>query len=162
MRFFVKLIIACALCGVLAGGYETSAQTRRKPRPVAGKPKKKKPKKMTTVTIKQWGGPGVSLNLEAQADQPNTFAIEFDCAHGALTGPVKVDAAGRFNVAGTFTPERGGPVRSDDPDRTQPARYTGQVTGDTMTLRVTLTDGKEALGPFKLKANAWGRIVKCL
>jgi len=39
--------------------------------------------------------------------------VEFDCAHGQMTQRTTLDRHGDFDVAGTFTPEHGGPVRRD-------------------------------------------------
>ncbi len=113
---------------------------------------------MKKLTVTQWGGQGVGLS-EADAGEMN---VEFDCAHGVIKQPITLDANGHFAVSGTFTTERPGPIRMDDPDTTQPARYSGQVEGPIMTLTVELSNGKESLGPYTLKANVYPRLVKCL
>lgn len=92
-----------------------------------------------------WGGANLLMEVtDAGA------ALTYPCAHGTIDQRIELDGQGRFEVLGTHTRERGGPVRSDEtPDR-HPARYTGRVDGKIMTLVVTLTDTKETLGTFSL------------
>ena len=54
----------------------------------------------------QWGGTHINMNVDE-----HSAAIEYDCATGEINGPLKVDGEGKFQLPGTFTPERGGPVR---------------------------------------------------
>ena len=104
-----------------------------------------------------WGA--TSLRLEVTAQGATT---EYDCAHGTIDEPLVTDRDGRFTAAGTHVREHGGPIRQDEqPDR-HPARYQGQLTGDTMRLTVTLTDVSQDIGTFTLTRGATGRIVKCL
>ena len=51
--------------------------------------------------------------------------------------------------------------REDKPD-SHPARYTGQVEGQTMKLTVTLTDTGDTFDPYTLTQGDSGRIMKCL
>ncbi|HWS52859.1 MAG TPA: hypothetical protein VN228_01920 [Pyrinomonadaceae bacterium] len=102
-----------------------------------------------------WGGTGARLEVgEAGAE------VEFDCAHGTLESPAP-DAAGGFDARGTFTRERGGPVREGAGEERLPARYSGKVEGDTMTLRVEAEGVAEAL-TFTLTRGSAGRLRKCL
>jgi hypothetical protein len=102
-----------------------------------------------------WGGTGVRLEVGAGGAE-----VEFDCAHGTL-GRLALDAGGGFDVAGTFTRERGGPVRSDEEPEKLPARYSGKVEGDRMTLRVAAEGIEETLTYTLTRGNA-GRLRKCL
>ena len=79
----------------------------------------------------------------------------------AILEAIKPDAAGKFTVRGTFTPEHGGPVRKDNPLRDLPAVYKGAIDGDVMHLEITLADQQQALGTFTLTRGDAGRIVKC-
>jgi len=102
-----------------------------------------------------WGGEHIVLKVsEKGAD------VEFDCAHGQVTQPVTLDKHGGFDVAGTFTPEHGGPVRRDEHTPSAAARYSGHVSGDTMSLTVTL--GKEKVGIFTLNRGSRPKLMKCL
>jgi hypothetical protein len=47
------------------------------------------------------------------------------------------------------------------PER-QPARYSGTVNGNTMTLQVRLTATARDLGTFNLTRGSSGRVFKCL
>jgi hypothetical protein len=101
-----------------------------------------------------WAGDHIVLEVSENGAQ-----VEFDCAHGQVTQPVKVDKQGNFKVAGTFTPEHGGPVRRDENPESAPVTYSGQVNGDTMTL--TITRGEEKLGDYTLTRGAQPRLMKC-
>ena len=103
-----------------------------------------------------WGGEHVRLQVN-----DGGAAVEFDCANGSIDQPVVLDGEGRFNVKGRYAAEHGGPVRRDETDNARPARYAGQVKGDTLTLNVTVGDSKESLGPFTLTRGSEGRVMKC-
>ena len=110
----------------------------------------------TRVPTGVWGGDHVALTFtEAGAH------LEFDCASGDVTVPLTLDKTGRLEVDGVFIREHGGPIRSDEvPDR-QPARYSGHVEGQTMTLEVTLTSSNESVGSFTVTLGAEPRVRKC-
>jgi len=104
-----------------------------------------------------WGGQHVRLEVTAEGAQ-----VEFDCAHGRINGALSLDRDGNFDVAGVFVQEHGGPVRSDEAEDAQPARYSGTTKGDTLELKVNFANGKDALGPYRLVRGQAGRVVKCL
>ncbi len=103
----------------------------------------------------EWGGEHVRLELS-----PAGGTIEYDCAHGSLTGPVRTDDDARFVTAGFHVREHGGPIREGEPVDSVPATYLGSVVGDRMTLRVVA--GADTLGPFVLQQNGTPRLFKCL
>lgn len=103
-----------------------------------------------------WGGSHVSMKVT-----PQGATLEFDCAHGSLLEEIKPNAKGEFTAHGTYTPEHGGPVMRDNPDRDLPATYQGSVDGDTMRLEIMLADNAEAPEPFTLTRGKAGRVVKC-
>src|ERR1700687_200257 len=76
-----------------------------------------------TVLGGEWGGVHAGLTLTAAGG-----AISYDCAHGGLAAPVRLNGAGRFEVAGVHVREHGGPVRVGDVPDSVPARYLGQVS----------------------------------
>lgn len=90
----------------------------------------------------------------------NGATLEFDCATGQISQPVTIDKNGNFDVAGTFTPQHGGPVRKDESMPPHPARYSGHVDGETMTLKV-VRDQLE-IGAFTLTRGAPPKLMKCL
>ena len=90
------------------------------------------------------------------------ISVEFDCAHGSIAQAVGLDVDNRFDVAGVYVREHGGPVREGEPPDSHPARYSGTVNGDLMQITVTTTDDNRAVGSFVLAFGRAGRIVKCL
>ncbi len=108
-----------------------------------------------TLPAGTWGGDHIRLEVTTEG-----AAVELDCAHGAISGPIQVDGKGRFDAAGTFVREHGGPVREGEED-SQPARYTGRVQGGTMTLTITVADGATH-GPYELNRGRTPRLTKCL
>ena len=103
----------------------------------------------------EWGGTHISMNVgDASA------TIEYDCAHGEIAGPLNIDGEGKFELAGTFTPERGGPIRADESSRAQKATYAGAIKGNTMTLTLKLA-GADDTETFTLEKDKPGKLVKC-
>jgi hypothetical protein len=86
--------------------------------------------------------------------------LEFDCAGGTIERPIDVDTRGRFAAKGSFTPERGGP-RRDDRVAAAPARFVGQIRGDTMKLSVTLESARQPVGAFTLTRGNDPLLTKC-
>jgi hypothetical protein len=109
------------------------------------------------VTVGTWGGDHIRLDVTAAG-----ATTEYDCAHGTIDEPLALDRDGRFSVIGTHTIEHGGPVRIDEPQNRHPARYDGQVSGDTMQISVTVTDMQQTVGAFTVKLSAASRLLKCL
>jgi len=104
-----------------------------------------------------WGANGIAMEVTASGAR-----IEYDCAHGTITGPLVLDADGRFAVKGRHFPEHGGPIRDGEDSDGQPVLYTGQVTGDTMTLAVTPEASNTAISSHTLARGKTGRLHKCL
>lgn len=113
-----------------------------------------RPLKMQRIATGLWGGPHISITVGTRS-----ATIEYDCANGVIDGPLVVDGNGHFNLHGTHTLERGGPIRSDDVPRQQPASYTGSIKDATMTLTLKLTD--EDVETFTLERGKPGKIFKC-
>ena len=106
--------------------------------------------------VGSWGGLHIRLELTESGAE-----IEYDCAHGTMDGPLVLGSDGRFNLTGTHFKEHSGPIRLNEPPNDHPARYTGRVEGQTMTLQVTLTDTQEDAGTFTLTHGVAGRVWKC-
>jgi hypothetical protein len=113
-------------------------------------------KRADTVVTGHWGGQHVVLDATE-----NGGTIEYDCAHGRIMEPLRVDEDGSFRARGTHTREHGGPIRKDERPAERAATYAGKVTGAQMHLTVTLADPDETLGTFDLERDARGRLVKC-
>jgi hypothetical protein len=101
-----------------------------------------------------WGGTGVNLQVK-----DGRATVEFDCAHGQLE-EFSLEADGRFSARGTFTRERGGPDRVGEERPVVRATYSGEMSGETMTLRVSLEGDTEF--DFTLRRGSHGRLRKCL
>jgi hypothetical protein len=113
-----------------------------------------KTRKMQRIATGVWGGQHINIKVGAKS-----ATIEYDCAHGVINGPLVVDANGHFNLRGTHTMERGGPVRADDNPKQHPATYTGSIKGNTMTLNLKLGDSDEET--FTLEKGKAGELFKC-
>jgi hypothetical protein len=108
------------------------------------------------VSAGTWGGQGIALTVtEAGAH------VEFPCAHGDVSEPLTVDGNGNLAVDGVFVQERPGPVRIGEEPEKKPARYTGKVDGNTMTLDVILKDSNQSVGSYSLTHGATPRVTKC-
>ena len=110
--------------------------------------------KMQHIPSGLWGGQHISINVG-----PKYAKIEYDCASGVINGPLVVDASGHFNLRGTHSMERGGPVRENDNPPEHPATYTGTIKGNTMTLTLKVGDSDEET--FTLEKGKPGELVKC-
>jgi hypothetical protein len=103
-----------------------------------------------------WGGVGIHMQVTDKGAD-----VEYDCAHGRILEPLRLNAEGRFQAKGTHVLEGPGPVRQDITPDEQPASFTGNVNGKTMTLKVTSTATSETIGTFTLNEGSQGRIRKC-
>jgi len=110
---------------------------------------------MTRIPRGEWGGVHISMNVG-----DGSATIEYDCAHGSIEGPLTTDGEGKFKLRGTFTPERGGPIRADETARSQPATYSGEINGNTMKLTLKIGDSDDT-ETFTLEKGKAARLVKC-
>ena len=104
-----------------------------------------------------WGGEHLGLPLDGAGGR-----LEYDCAAGTIAEPLIPAADGSFAVHGTHTPGMGGPERADYIAPSFPARYTGRVGHETMTLRVAVPSRDLTLGPFRLRRDTEPRLLRCL
>jgi hypothetical protein len=109
---------------------------------------------MQRIPTGVWGGDHINIEVGSKS-----ASIEYDCAHGVIEGPLVVDAGGRFNLRGTHTPERGGPIRADEQPQSQPAKYVGSITGNKMTLTLKLEGFDDET--FTLEKGKQGELFKC-
>lgn len=109
----------------------------------------------TNVQTGMWGGDHIAVEVTATG-----ATVEFDCAHGTIDSVLTLDGNGRFDLAGTFTPEHPGPIRDDAPSETRAARYRGSLKDATLTLVITLTSTKDEL-TFTLTRDGRPRVFKC-
>ena len=95
-----------------------------------------------TLALGTWGGKNAGLIVE------DTLAhVHVGCTYGNFSGPRQLDNAGLFDVAGEYL-LRAYPIAVGP---TQPARFTGTVQGNKLTMTVTVNDTTEkktvVLGP---------------
>lgn len=103
-----------------------------------------------------WGGPGVSLVVEAASAR-----LQADCAEGHIDGVVTLDGAGRFTAAGAFEAHHGGPqLVEEGTPAGAPARFSGRVRGDAMELTVTGLGGAAPIR-YTLTRGARPTLVRC-
>jgi hypothetical protein len=94
-----------------------------------------------TEVVGTWGGDDAGL-IVTDTD----VHVHIGCTLGDALGPIRPDAYGRFEASGTYNVDAF-PINRGI---THPARFTGQITGQTMTLTVALTDTARVLGPVTL------------
>ena len=70
-------------------------------------------------------------------------------------------AAQNLVAARRFARHRPGPTREDDNTEGEPARYSGVVDGESLTLTITLVKNSEKVGDFTLAHGKIGRIRRC-
>ena len=114
------------------------------------------PEKVASVPTGMWGGEHIALDVSDSGAR-----VEYDCAHGTINKPLTLDSNRSFDVRGSYVREHGGPVREGEEGDGQPARYTGSVQDQKMTITVTLIDTKETVGTFTLAHGKTPRLRKC-
>jgi hypothetical protein len=102
-----------------------------------------------------WGGEHIQIEVTNKE-----VTVEFDCAHGTITGPLLTDSEGRFQATGTFQREHGGPVRNGETGGAA-AIYSGSVKDKRLTLTVKFANSSEVIGTFKLMHGSDGQLTKC-
>ena len=113
-------------------------------------------RKMQRLSDGTWGGQHIRLEVN-----DGSVAVEYDCAHGTIAGPLTFDRQGRFSWSGTLTPERGGPIRMGAKVVDHPATYSGSIKDDTMTLTVRVEDSDDEPETYTLTRDSVGRVFKC-
>lgn len=104
-----------------------------------------------------WGGDGIQLTVGKEHS-----TIEYPCADGEIPGRFRLARNGTFKLSGSHVRLRPGPVRPDRKELREPALFEGKVTGERMTLKVTLLNSSEEVGEFRLRKGVLERIRRCL
>ena len=99
-----------------------------------------------------WGGDDAGLIVGKDGAHAH-----IGCTLGDVSGPISVDAAGEYDVAGQWN------VDAYPVDRGifHPARLSGWTDGRTLTLSVLLTDTGRVLGPVRLAFGREPRMQNC-
>lgn len=136
--------------------FQTDSRTKKKKKR-KGIPKPKvNQSKPTSMSPGNWGATGVNFVVEETG-----VKIEYDCAAGEITQKVVLDEQGGFSADGVYTRRYPGALRVKFLPEPQPARYEGKISGDKLTLKVTLTQTGETLAEVVLQRDTTGRIHRC-
>lgn len=98
------------------------------------------------IPLGTWGGDTTGMIVGDTA-----LHLHIGCTYGDVSGRIAVNAAGEFDVSGSFQ-LRAYPVLVGP---SMPARFTGRLTGDRVTVTVTVDDtvnhSTTIKGPVKLR-----------
>ena len=101
---------------------------------------------------------GTWAGAEAAMKVTTTGAhIEFPCAVGDIPQPLMAGSNGEFSADGVYAIQVG-PANGPQ----QPARYTGRIDNQKMTLSVTLSATSQTFGSFTLTYGSPASFAKCL
>ncbi len=99
------------------------------------------------VPVGTWGGEGVVLHVEADGAVLEDLA---GCFEGTIPQRLTMTASGRFAVDGVYV---NFPLGSR-PGISEPARFSGLVSGHTMSLTITDRESGQSSPPFLLRYGA--------
>jgi hypothetical protein len=109
-----------------------------------------------TLAAGNWGSAQTSdLNNWLLTVTPSGATLRSECAEGVVEGTIRVDAAGRFEVVGTYQYQAGPSFLP------RPARFVGVADSGTLTLTVILPESAQTFGPFTLRFGQAPRIGYC-
>lgn len=109
-----------------------------------------------TPLLGSWGGERVNVVFGADGAR-----LAYDCAAGAIAGPVLPDSRGRFTASGTHQAYRPGPDRADEAATARAATYDGQLTGTLLELQVRV-DGDATVQRYRLEKDRKVKLARCL
>jgi hypothetical protein len=114
------------------------------------------------VALGRWGGTSIAMTVEESGAK-----IEFDCAHGTVSGRLALDEDGRFELPGTFARERPGPVRMGPngeavEEKGVPATYSGRLREGVLRLTIRIEGADKDIPPLELRLGQTPRLHKCL
>ena len=103
-----------------------------------------------------WGGEHIGIVV---TDTGAT--IEYDCAAGTISEPLRLTESGNFEWRGIHSPGHGGPARIDEPPNAHPARYTGHATANQLVITLAILDMSVPDQTFTLQRGGNARVFKC-
>ncbi len=104
-----------------------------------------------------WGGEHIRMEVnDSGAD------IEFDCARGSISQPLKLDDKGHFKVQGIYMAETPAPAAADGGLSASgiKATYTGTLDGSSLRLEIFI-EGQDTPRTFDLVQGDQGHLAKC-
>lgn len=113
-------------------------------------------RKMQKLGNGTWGGQHIQFEVG-----DGSVDINYDCAHGTIAGPLTIDRQGRFSWRGTYTRERGGPIRLGQRAPDEGVTYSGSLVGNTMKLTVRFENSTMEPQTYTLTRDTVGRVHKC-
>ena len=146
----ILVVCACGVCAsaLLLTAYARASTTNGRRTHFHGQER--------PLALGSWGGE--HIHLEVTADGAIT---EYDCAHGTISQKISLDRRGRFNVAGVYIAEHGGPVREGHQADRIPVQFTGRVSEKRMSLMVRRRGSGHLIGNFTLVFGQEASLVKC-
>ena len=99
-----------------------------------------------------WGGENAALIAD-----DSSAHVHIGCTYGNIHQLIVPDADGRFVVPG----EQNIIAHPVDAGIFHPAQFSGRITGNNMTLTITLTDTTVTLGPVQLSFGKEPRMGPC-
>lgn len=135
---------------------QTNTPAKKKKKRKGSTKRKVNQSKLYPVSPGNWGATGVNFVVE-----DNGVKIEYDCASGKIEQKLSIDERGNFSVNGIYTRRYPGALRVKFLPKSKPARYEGKISGDKLTLKVTLTETNETLEEVVLQRDTAGRIHRC-
>lgn len=112
--------------------------------------------KLYKVTIGTWGATGAELVVEK-----TSVSLRFDCAEGNIPVTLNKDKKGVFKVEGTYTRRGFGPIRINNPPKSESVMYEGKVTGRSMKIKITEIATGAVVGEYTLTRGREARIRGC-
>lgn len=100
-----------------------------------------------------WGGDRTVVTFGKTSAQ-----VQSDCSEGTITGPLRVNTAGKFKARGVYQAFSGGPQQADE--AIPAAQYSGHLSGKTLVLTIQPVGGKSQT--VTLREGVRPKLVRCL
>ncbi len=149
---YLKLTLAMLACSFIMAAL---AQTKSCRNMKAETPPQTKNERTDKALVGVWGGKSALLNIHEKG-----AGLDLACAHGSIEQPITLDSNRAFDLPGIYEQESFGP-QVEGENKSQPARYTGNVQERTLTLTIKLTRSGETIGPMTFNFGKMTILHKC-
>ena len=109
-----------------------------------------------TMASGTWNTRGASLVVGAEQSK-----LDLDTGAAVINGPLKMDAAGRFEASGSFEHYLPGPQRADEPSAMHKVLIKGRLTGATITMTMQVA-GERGTRKFLLTQGRPAKLIRPL